>query len=86
MKFRGPITILIQSRAAQISDVLTKKEVDDMSRLQPGGLDSLDRPAEIEQSNKVFQIEAPTTMKVAQVQVGGKVSFEDGDAKDFTSR
>lgn len=85
MKFRGPTTILIQSRAAQISDVLTKQEVDDMSRLQPGGLDSL-VPAQIEQSDKVFQIEAPTTMKVAQVQRGGRVSFEDGDAKDFTTR
>jgi len=86
MKFRGPTTILIQSRAAQISDVLTKKEVDDMSSLQPGGLDSLNPSAEIEQSNRVFQIEAPTTVKVAQVQPGGKVSFEDGDAKDFTTK
>lgn len=86
MKFRGPTTILIQSRAAQIRDVLTKQEVDDMSRLQPGGLDSLNQPAPIEQSDKVFRIEAPTTLKVAQVQKGGRVSFEDGDAKDFTTR
>jgi uncharacterized protein (AIM24 family) len=36
LKFNGPTTILLQSRASRVSDVLTKNEVNEIADVEPG--------------------------------------------------
>lgn len=41
LRFTGPTTILIQSRAARLSDVLTHREVDEIAEAPPGVVERL---------------------------------------------
>ncbi|KAI9797996.1 MAG: Altered inheritance of mitochondria protein 24, mitochondrial, partial [Piccolia ochrophora] len=90
LRFQGPATILLQSRAARVSDVLTAREVDELAESPPGTVQSamisMDRQAEKESEQKRSTTRSgdlPTRLSTASVGPGGKVEFED--AEDFKS-
>ncbi|KAI1280234.1 mitochondrial biogenesis AIM24-domain-containing protein [Xylaria sp. FL0933] len=80
LQFRGPMTILMSSRGARISDVLTNAEVNEIADAPAGAV-----PAAIEQATKPKVTEEPAkTQDVANVKISvasvgqdGKVEFQD---------
>ena len=83
VKFRGPSTILVQSRAARLRDVLSKQEVNDIAITEPGSLETFydDKAAGV---GDVTQRKVePLTVKMASIQPSGKVEFEDSTPQAF---
>ncbi|KAK8113784.1 Altered inheritance 24 [Apiospora kogelbergensis] len=80
LQFKGPMTILMSSRGARISDVLTKDNVNEIADTPAGSL-----PAAVELATKPkpdatapIKAEEPALkVKVASVGQDGKVHFED---------
>ncbi|CZT01759.1 hypothetical protein WAI453_006788 [Rhynchosporium graminicola] len=80
LKFHGPTTILLSSRASRISDVMTSKDVNEIAETPAGAVQSavtLNRkPNESEEPTKQLT-DVPTGFHYAQVSRDGKVKFED---------
>lgn len=72
LRFEGPTTMLLQSRASRISDVLTLKDVNEIAESQPGAVqDAVDRKIKEE----IKQIGAGTTAPGAQESSVGTVKY-----------
>lgn len=79
LKFHGPTTILLSSRASRISDVLTSRDVNEIATSPAGAVQSavnLTATPKDEVSTQKFS-DVPTGFHVAQVSRDGKVKFED---------
>ena len=85
LQFHGPTTILLQTRASRISDILTSRDVNEVADVEPGmtqPLVMLSRlQAKAESPNTtVKKVESATvkspTMQTASIGKDGKVSFE----------
>lgn len=95
LQFQGPTKILMSSRGARISDVLTKEDVNEIADSEAGVV-----PKAIEQAARPSQdgadsgavssastAEKAAAFHVASVSKDGKVHFEDvKDLKDFVGR
>jgi len=80
LQFQGPTTILLSSRASRISDVLTKRDVDEIADTEAGVVQSAvslaSTPKEdITEVKKTADV--PTGFKMATVGKGGDVKFEE---------
>ncbi|KAL7270765.1 Altered inheritance of mitochondria protein 24, mitochondrial [Rhizina undulata] len=98
IRFQGPGTILVQSRAARITDVLNKEDVNEMAEVAPGALSQIADTAakhEIDFDRAIVHKPAgrstgppsgmrPSHLKVVIVGKDGKVEFQDSDFKEFT--
>ncbi|KUJ14761.1 uncharacterized protein LY89DRAFT_649289 [Mollisia scopiformis] len=87
LKFHGPSTILMSSRAARISDVLTSRDVNEIADSPAGAVQSavtlMSKPKDEDVSSKQIS-DVPTGFHVAEVSRDGKVKFEDAqDIKSF---
>ncbi|KAI9788213.1 MAG: Altered inheritance of mitochondria protein 24, mitochondrial [Peltula sp. TS41687] len=87
LRFEGPTTILLQSRASRLRDVLTDRDVNEIAQVVPGrvqvGEDSTnpeatDTPSSESQASTSGASPAGH-LRIASVKPGGKVSFEDTD-------
>jgi len=86
LKFHGPTTILLSSRASRISDVLTSRDINEIADSPAGAVQSAVTLATTpkEESAKKQASDVPTGFHVAQVSRDGKVKFEDAqDAQQF---
>ena len=88
LKFHGPTTILVSSRASRISDVLTARDVNEIADSPAGAVQDavtlVNTPKEDEGSRKQVS-DVPTGFHVAEVNRDGSVVFEDAkDVKQFT--
>lgn len=91
LQFTGPTTILIQSRASRISDVLTNREVDEIAESPPGvvqrAIEEQQQQQQQQRGNKeaergaaaVRRKENPPKLSIATVQRDGKVRIEETD-------
>lgn len=97
LQFKGPTTILMSSRGARITDVLTKEDVNEIADVEAGvasrAVDQLAKPkveteaVTTEASTPAGAAEKPSAIHVATVGKDGKVEFEDTkDLKDFVGR
>ncbi|KAK3168046.1 hypothetical protein OEA41_004492 [Lepraria neglecta] len=83
LQFHGPTTILLQTRAARISDVLTSQDVNEVADAQPGVVQpvvtlSQEKPTDAashEKATMPVTIKAPK-MSTASIGSDGKVTFE----------
>ena len=82
LQFRGPSTILLQTRAARLNDALTTRDVDDIANVAPGVSVQKLQPNQTSGENRAFDKDErssnipPTRMSTATVGANGKVSFE----------
>ena len=84
LKFQGPTTILLSSRASRISDVLTARDINEIADAPAGAVESAIVKATTpeEKTTKPF-LDAPTGFHVAEVGKDGSVKFGDSDVKPF---
>ena len=83
LQFYGPTTILIQTRAARISDVLTSQDIDEVADAQPGVVQpvvtlSHEKPTDptgLAKTATPVTIKAPK-MSTASIGSDGKVTFD----------
>jgi hypothetical protein len=85
LKFHGPTTILVSSRASRISDVLTARDINEIADSEAGAAQSAvtlaNTPKEISTKQRV---DVPTGFHVAKVGTDGNVKFSDAEsAKPF---
>ncbi|KAL1609615.1 Altered inheritance of mitochondria protein 24, mitochondrial [Nothophoma quercina] len=72
LRFEGPTTLLLQSRASRISDVLTLKDVNEIAESQPGAVqDAVDRKIK----DEIKQIGAGTSAPGVQESDVGAVRY-----------
>jgi len=91
LRFHGPMTILIQTRASRLSDVLTSRDVNEIADTQAGAAQaavtlSLDRNEEgksVGLNDPKTTQDAPTQLRVAKIGQDGTVKFED--TNDFSA-
>jgi hypothetical protein len=86
LKFHGPSTILISSRASRISDVLTSRDINEIADSPAGAATSAVALASTPKESVDSKQEPvlPTGFHVAEVSRDGKVKFEDAqDVKSF---
>ncbi|MCJ1324678.1 Altered inheritance of mitochondria protein 24, mitochondrial [Thelotrema lepadinum] len=79
LQFQGPGTILLQTRASRISDILTSKDVNEIADTEPGAVQSVlsttaQELKEAEQPER--STKAPTKMTYASVSKDGGVKFD----------
>lgn len=101
LQFRGPTTILMSTRGARISEVLTSEDVNEIADSEAGvaakAVEQASEPKRLEEITKgteesgaspaASQGEKPVAIHVASVGKDGKVQFEDPkDVKDFVGR
>lgn len=87
LQFRGPTTILLQSRAARLNDVLTTRDVNEIADTAPGVISpavTLERKRDSAEKDKEGSVkkpraDVPTSISVASVGPDGKVAFKDAD-------
>ena len=85
LQFHGPTTILIQSRASRLSDILTSGEVNQVADAPPGVVNAAIKRSETKSStsksvtrNGISSGTTQTTrMSVANVGQDGKVKFSE---------
>lgn len=79
LQFHGPTTILLSSRAARVSDVLTSRDVNEIADSPAGAVQSAvtlsSTPKEVETPKPAADV--PTGFKMASVGSDGKVKFGD---------
>ena len=83
LQFYGPTTILIQTRAARIADVLSAEDVNEIADVQPGIVrpevtlvrKSSDDSSSQDKASMPVTIKAPK-MSTASIGSDGKVTFE----------
>ena len=91
LRLNGPTTVLLQSRASRLKDVLTTRDVNEIADVEPGTTSpsvtlarrrdlTKDSTAEDGRTNQT-RLDFPTHLSVASVGPGGKVTFKD--AEDF---
>ncbi|RVD80860.1 uncharacterized protein DFL_008747 [Arthrobotrys flagrans] len=85
LQFKGPSTILVQSRTSRLTDVFTKDEINDTASVEPGALDRFHPPDQPEHSSGLSSPgrEETLTVKMATVAKTGKVTFEDSSPEAF---
>ncbi|MCJ1362300.1 Altered inheritance of mitochondria protein 24, mitochondrial [Acarospora aff. strigata] len=92
LQFHGPTTILLQSRASRLSDVLTTRDVNEIADTPAGAVQSAvtlpptskDEGLQSSEAQK-RSAESLTHLRVATVSKDGKVEFKDADDfKTFT--
>lgn len=88
LKFHGPTTILISSRASRISDVLTSRDVNEIADAPAGVLQTavtlVTTPKNVDEGSQRQVTDVPTGFHVAEVSRDGKVKFADAeDVKSF---
>jgi hypothetical protein len=79
LKFHGPTTILLSSRASRISDVMTSRDINEIADSPAGEVQAavtLATTPKDEVPKKQFS-DVPTGFHVAQVSRDGKVKFVD---------
>ncbi|KAK0101555.1 Altered inheritance of mitochondria protein 24, mitochondrial [Cadophora gregata] len=80
LKFQGPTTILLSSRATRISEVLTARDIDEIADSPAGAAQSAvtlaRQPKRSEELTKQFT-DVPTGFHYAEVSRDGNVKFED---------
>lgn len=83
LQFYGPTTILLQTRAARISDVLTSRDVDEVADAQPGVIQPVVTLSQEKPTDPAGQAKtaAPVTIKAprmstASIGSDGKVTFD----------
>ncbi|KAJ8061520.1 hypothetical protein OCU04_009334 [Sclerotinia nivalis] len=80
LQFRGPITLLMSTRATRISDVLTSRDINEIADAPPGAvteaIDSAKEPTAVSKGTKQIT-DVPTGFHFAEVNKDGKVKFED---------
>lgn len=83
MRFQGPTTILVSSRASRISDILTARDINEIADAPAGAVESsiVKATTPEEKITKQF-LDVPTGFHVAEVK-GGSVKFGDSDVKPF---
>ncbi|KAI6715360.1 hypothetical protein JHW43_002102 [Diplocarpon mali] len=81
LKFYGPTTILMSSRASRISDVLTARDVNEIAETEAGALQEAitlaSIPKDTEKGAAAQCADVPTGFHMAEVGPDGKVKFED---------
>ncbi|KAI1339842.1 mitochondrial biogenesis AIM24-domain-containing protein [Xylariaceae sp. FL0016] len=87
LQFRGPTTILMSSRAARISDILSNAQVNELADAPagavPAAIELATKPDGPEEATKTTDASA-VRVNVASVGKDGKVQFEDvKNLKDF---
>jgi hypothetical protein len=82
LKFHGPMTVLISSRASRISDVLTSRDINEVADSPAGALQSVVSLATTpkEESTNKQTSDVPTGFHIAQVSRDGKVKFENAQS------
>lgn len=94
LQFYGPTTILFQTRASRLSDVLTTRDVNEIADTPPGAIQKAVTLATNQGQDGVISsskasaqtTNAPTRLSVASIGQGGKVSFEETDDFKAMSR
>jgi hypothetical protein len=85
LKFHGPTTILMSSRASRISDILTSRDINEIADSPEGAVQSavtlINKPKEEGASKQATHV--PTGFHFAEVGTDGKVKF--GDAQSIKS-
>lgn len=89
LRFQGPTTLLVQSRAARVNDVLTAQEVDEIADAPAGtvreAIENVESPSSVSTSGPAVRGGAATPsiatgtqpkLSIARVGWDGKVSFE----------
>ena len=72
LRFEGPTTLLLQSRASRVSDALTLKDVNEIAESQPGAVqDAVDRKIK----DEIKQIGAGTSAPGVQESDVGAVKY-----------
>jgi hypothetical protein len=81
LKFHGPTTILLSSRASRISDVLTSRDINEIADSPAGVVQSAVTLASTPKDElaKKQTSDVPRGFHVAEVSRDGKVKFEDAD-------
>ncbi|KAK2628842.1 hypothetical protein QTJ16_001945 [Diplocarpon rosae] len=81
LKFYGPTTILMSSRASRISDVLTARDVNEIATTEAGALQKAvtlaSEPKDRKEDTAKQFTDVPTGFHMAEVSPDGKVKFED---------
>ncbi len=83
LQFYGPTTILLQTRASRIRDVLSSDNVNEIADTQPGLSVSQERSqadSEVSEAKSFTNIKAPR-MSTASIGTDGKVTFEPTGSK-----
>ncbi|KAK6509313.1 Altered inheritance of mitochondria protein 24, mitochondrial [Arthrobotrys musiformis] len=85
LQFKGPSTILVQSRTSRLTDVFTKDEINDTASAEPGALDKFHPPEQPKNSSDLSSPgrEESLTVKMATVGKTGRVTFEDSSPEAF---
>ncbi|RDW77268.1 hypothetical protein BP6252_05321 [Coleophoma cylindrospora] len=90
LKFHGPTTILLSSRASRISDVLTSRDVNEIADSPAGAVQSAvtlaTKPKEEATAPSKQASVKPTGFHVAEVTHGGEVKFGDVDEVKSSAR
>ena len=82
LQFYGPTTLLLQTRAARLNDVLSDRDVDEVAGVAPGSsvqtlLPKISRSETREpETDETASNVRPTRMSTATVGASGKVTFE----------
>ncbi len=82
LKFQGPTTILMSSRASRISDVLTSRDVTEIADSPAGALQSAVTLMNNQMEEEVLKkqvTDVPTGFHFAEVGKDGKVKFGDAE-------
>ncbi len=88
LKFHGPASILVSSRASRINDVLTSRDVNEIADTSAGAVEDAvtlaTKPKESEKDMEKPVADVPTGFHFAKVEKDGKVKFgETEDVKPF---
>jgi uncharacterized protein (AIM24 family) len=93
LQFSGPTTLLMSSRAARMSDVLTNREINEIADAPAGAVqaatDAAAKGDKVGDASKVAPLpstteQKPSAIHVVTVKRDGKAVFEDAkDLKDF---
>ena len=82
LQFHGPTTLLLQTRASRIRDILTSRDVNEIADTEPGAVQSAiasrSRTSQNVEESRQTQVptKVPTKLTVASVGKSGDVSFE----------
>ncbi|KAI9707238.1 MAG: Altered inheritance of mitochondria protein 24, mitochondrial [Candelina mexicana] len=94
LQFHGPRTVLLQSRASRLSDVLTSRDVNEIADSPAGTVRNAvtlahtkeGGPGSASSTPKDASKDGPTRLSVASISHDGKVAFKDtDDFKSFSS-
>jgi hypothetical protein len=83
LQFHGPSTILVQSQAARLADILSSEEVNEIAKAPPGAVKSAMKELSTQETprNFVVDTQSPAStslprMKIASIGPDRKVTIE----------